>query len=593
MKKPKTATKVSKTTQPIEPVDPPIETEKIFPGGDRVEVEPATSSKRGRKPSKKAEKPEAPPAESSSSAGKSTKTKKSGKTLDVEELLTIPEDKDEEIADAADKTKTRGRPKKSKAISEKNAHAPEPSKLSNPTLDEEPIQQPSKSNRGKGRTAKEPAVKEPATEEPSTTEPPAKEPTTKQTAPSKPATAKPVTVKPITAKPAAAKPAAAKPATKKPSTRNAPKDSATEKPATKEVGNKEPAPKEPSPKVSKLASKGDTAKETADLDDPAKPKPSRGRKSKNDTNDPETSTAGPKSKLSKKVVKSSKTNEAAEGKASDPGEAGGPTKATEPGATEVPGPSGKDGATESGAAEVPGPSRKDGATAEASKSNKRKTPPGADSDAIRDVLDPLSELASTKKKQRKGLPGSLEGAKASVGGLVAPVIDTVTHGAHAAKGLAADVASGAQTSIMEDVTTGAEEAIDADLRGPESPKESEESPAKKVKDKGKGKRKERAKTSRKEAKPIESSNKDVELETSEGNLQTTAEDNDEDYDEEEDLEEDDQTLAILVGFDDSDEEAVQGDGGFKQGQEVPAAPTTSKAKPTKGDTEGPGVVYVG
>ena len=85
----------------------------------------------------------------------------------------------------------------------------------------------------------------------------------------------------------------------------------------------------------------------------------------------------------------------------------------------------------------------------APKSKKRKTPPIHDVDAVKaDVLDPLTELASSKKqKKSKSESNALEAASDSLGSL----LSSVKKNAKAAIDFAGSVAGGGQTSIMGDV----------------------------------------------------------------------------------------------------------------------------------------------
>ncbi len=586
-KKPKSATKTNNTAKPSEPADRPVETEKMFPGGDRVEVEPATGPKRGRRPRKLTENPEVSQVESSKPVGKSTKSKKSEESLDLDKE---GEGLNEEHDAANDKTKRRGRPRKQKAADEDSAQVPEPAKLPQPSLDEVSVRKPSKARKGKepvskGAATKDPKAQETGTEQPASESPASNKPTTKEPVHKKPITKEPINKetsnknpttkepahkKPITKeptnkkaankksateKPATEKSATEKSATEKSATKKPPTEKpATEKPATEKPAIEEPAPRKPVAKASRQANIGEVLKETTDVESTSS-KPSRGRKPKKTITDAETSGTNQEPNLGKVAGSINETDLAG--------------------------------------AEASEPSGNDGATIEATKSNKRKTPPSAESDPFRDVIDPLTELASTKKKQKKGVPKSLEAAKTTIGGPISPLLDTVTHGVQTAKDVVAEAVTSPPTSILEDVNTVARGAIDGNRDGLKSLEESEETLAKAGKDKGKGKGGERAEQSSKEAEPGENSGKDEELQTAEPNPGTSRQDEDKDEDdgEEEDFEEEDQTLSIVIGFDDSDEEPVLEE--FKSGQEVPAAPTTSVSKSTKEDGGGPGVVYVG
>lgn len=72
-------------------------------------------------------------------------------------------------------------------------------------------------------------------------------------------------------------------------------------------------------------------------------------------------------------------------------------------------------------------------------------------------------------------------------------------------------------------------------------------------------------------------------------------------DAEEQGEEDDHTAALLTGFESSGDERDGDDQGFSEGQSVPTIPEQTKAKSkskavtktSAGNSQGPGVVYVG
>ncbi|RFU27787.1 hypothetical protein B7463_g8551, partial [Scytalidium lignicola] len=76
------------------------------------------------------------------------------------------------------------------------------------------------------------------------------------------------------------------------------------------------------------------------------------------------------------------------------------------------------------------------------------------------------------------------------------------------------------------------------------------------------------------------------------------EDDDDDDSESESFEEDDQTVALLKGFEsEGDEEDAENEGGLEPGQEVPKIPALSKKQMKRiadaGGAEKPGVVYIG
>lgn len=91
------------------------------------------------------------------------------------------------------------------------------------------------------------------------------------------------------------------------------------------------------------------------------------------------------------------------------------------------------------------------------KSKKRKSPPGGDLDAVKaDLLDPLSEAASAKKKQKKSTPSAMESAGESIGSL----LSSVKKNAKAAFDFAGNAIDGGQGSLLEDITDVAEGVVD-------------------------------------------------------------------------------------------------------------------------------------
>ena len=198
---------------------------------------------------------------------------------------------------------------------------------------------------------------------------------------------------------------------------------------------------------------------------------------------------------------------------------------------------------------------------EASKSKKRKAPGIADVETVKtDVLDPLSEHASAKKRQKKA------NTKSNIlGDAVGELLATATEGANAARASLGGLA----TSILG----GASEAAEGD-------KDIKESANASAKAKGKGKA---------IAEDVaESSGKTA---TNDGPGDANSEDNSDD-------EPDDLTTALIAGFESDGDEGTALDSGFQQGQEIPQLPqaetTAKKLESVKDDAdEGPGVVYVG
>lgn len=200
------------------------------------------------------------------------------------------------------------------------------------------------------------------------------------------------------------------------------------------------------------------------------------------------------------------------------------------------------------------------------------------------VLDPLSEqVSSSKKKAKKSKPGVLEAAGNRLGDLLASGLDTAAQGVNAAKEYAAEVANGAQKSIMGDVTGVAEAVVDEKEKPEASTKKVSQAASKKPKNK---------KVKEVDTVSADPSGNSADVDVQPENQATINDDEDE-----EDLEEDDQTLALLKGFDSGDDDGVSGDEGYKQGSEVPEIPnaktTAKKLKAANDEANGPGVVYVG
>ncbi len=196
-------------------------------------------------------------------------------------------------------------------------------------------------------------------------------------------------------------------------------------------------------------------------------------------------------------------------------------------------------------------------------SKKRKAPASADTEIVKtNILDPLSEHASAKKKQKKANTKSK-----SLGDAVGEILATATEGANAAKASLGGLA----TSIIGGASEATEGATDA--------KKSVQAPAKKAKGKGKAIAEDVAESSGKIAAHDGSGDADLEDDS--------------------DDEPDDQTTALLAGLEsDGDDEGPIPGPGFEQGQKIPRLPqaesTAKKLEDVKSDAnEGPGVVYVG
>ncbi|CAD6584462.1 MAG: hypothetical protein ASARMPRED_001773 [Alectoria sarmentosa] len=199
---------------------------------------------------------------------------------------------------------------------------------------------------------------------------------------------------------------------------------------------------------------------------------------------------------------------------------------------------------------------------EPSRSKKRKTPPNGDTETVKtDILDPLSEHASAKKRFKKA-----DTKSKSLGDAAGELLATATEGANVARASLRGLA----TSLMGGASEAAEAATDA--------KKSVKVSAKKAKGKGRAIAQDVAESSGKKA-------------AIDGPGDADAEDDSND-------EPDDHTTALLAGFEsDGDEGPVSGSG-FEQGQKIPPLPkaetTTKKLEDVKNSAnEGPGVVYVG
>ena len=207
-------------------------------------------------------------------------------------------------------------------------------------------------------------------------------------------------------------------------------------------------------------------------------------------------------------------------------------------------------------------STKEQSKPEESKSKKRKAPASADTEMVKtDILDPLSEHTSTKKKQKKADTKSI-----SLGDAVGELLATATEGANAAKASLGGLA----TSIMGGASEAAEEATDA--------KKSVQASAKNAKGKGKA----------------------IAEDVAESSIKIAALDEPRDANSEDDSadEPDDHTTALLAGLESGDDEGPIPGPGFEQGQQIPRLPqaetTAKKLEDVKnGANEGPGIVYVG
>lgn len=193
----------------------------------------------------------------------------------------------------------------------------------------------------------------------------------------------------------------------------------------------------------------------------------------------------------------------------------------------------------------------------ASGSKKRKTPASGDVEAVKHgIVDPVAEDASAKKKQKQ----SRKSLGDTMGELFTSGLDAASHGASAVRESLGGLVLG-KTAPKTIVESASEIASGAVTEAKSATKKS----------KGKGK----------------STNKDV-VESSAAPLDDTS-----------DSEPDDQTVALLKGFESSGDEAdPPSTAGFKEGQSIPKLPnpkqTAKKLKSIKATTtDTPGVVYVG
>ena len=194
------------------------------------------------------------------------------------------------------------------------------------------------------------------------------------------------------------------------------------------------------------------------------------------------------------------------------------------------------------------------AGATSSKSKKRKTPADGDVEAVKtDVLDPLSEMASAKKKQRKSEPSALE----AMGSYIGSTVDSAKKKAKAVIGYAGDVAGGAQDSIMGDVTSVAEGAVEE-------------------------------KTKKKRSKVDPNYTTDQELDKVDSELENNeeADDNNNSFGD----------TSFLKGFESSGDERDGSDIDFPADKSIPSLPPDTQSAAlaaSKTATKSPGYIYVG
>ncbi|KAG8527981.1 uncharacterized protein KY384_006897 [Bacidia gigantensis] len=207
-----------------------------------------------------------------------------------------------------------------------------------------------------------------------------------------------------------------------------------------------------------------------------------------------------------------------------------------------------------------------------SKSKKRKASATADPETVKsDILDPLAEHASSSKKQKKD---SRKSIGETVGELVNTGLEAAAQGANSLKesfGGLTDDAFATLTDKTPEVTSNLGKAGEA---------------AAKIAAKGKGKSKEAVDTTKSALSPPSRDGED--------NLEDDVEAEESDLDE--------QTAALIKGFESGDDEPA-GDngaikGGYEEGQKmarIPKTKTTEKALKALKDAENPepGVAYIG
>ncbi len=209
--------------------------------------------------------------------------------------------------------------------------------------------------------------------------------------------------------------------------------------------------------------------------------------------------------------------------------------------------------------------------------------------AIDGVVESAADATETAKSAAAKATGKGKAVAEDVAGSVGMAIDGVVESAadatESAKS-AAKTAKGKGKAVAEDVVESVGLAIDGVMESAADATESAKSVARKAKGKGKAVAEDVAESVGKVIDGVVESAANATEDESDGD------------ESDEDLEPDDQTAALLAGFEsDGDEAAVSGPG-FEKGQNLPEMPhekaTKKKLKGIKADTdEGPGVVYVG
>lgn len=218
-------------------------------------------------------------------------------------------------------------------------------------------------------------------------------------------------------------------------------------------------------------------------------------------------------------------------------------------------------------------------------SRKRKVAEGISSDSIkRNLLDPLAESASAAKKSKKSKPNIAATLGNTASNLISSGLQAVTHGADVAKTFVSDIGGATEDSIMGNVEEMASAAVSAN-------ETNNKAKTKQIR-KGNGKARD---NDDKAITAGESEESKAALSPNSDELGGNSENEEEDEDEE--IEEDDQTHALLKGFESDGDEEESGDEGFKSGLAIPQLPgkrgLAKKLKDASNNSDEPGVVYIG
>ena len=224
-------------------------------------------------------------------------------------------------------------------------------------------------------------------------------------------------------------------------------------------------------------------------------------------------------------------------------------------------------------------------------SRKRKSP--ADKDVERPNL--VDQLAAGEVPSKKAKKSKAESSKAAakVQDLLSSGLDAATQGINSAKDYIGNLANSAQKSVMGDITEVASGAVD--LKNEEK-KKAAKAPASK---KGKGKAQGASSIPQGEANGSLEADTSAVIDEKEDTVVVGSQLSDENDDTgDEDLEEDDQTAALLKGFESSEDEDAPSGEGFVEGQKIPNLPAAAKKASNKLKKSGTGetnvgVIYIG